>query len=341
ALPAWMNAFAKWVGLCALMSLGACGRSSDADQKQHEAYEAARQQRQKLLTELRGTTPEQANRCEVSDGDCLILVGERREALFAPNPACDGREDPYDREECQGNQLVKDGKLAEVTDYYKYENWCLAKVVECADNGLQAANEQAHTARLEQRRQQLLTSTDVNELSLEIGFARERVGYLRATLPHDKESLCADLAEVKTCRQRALRVTEDLEAELAKDDGAYDEKRAAELFHGELTTQASCFEPEHQCLSQTLADAGENGESKQHLKRNLSLLKERETLRMNVPEGVASECADAANADFGKKVESSYARYAKKPNTLFRVFLHQAYAKLHSAQVKCMRQHQN
>lgn len=37
---------------------------------------------------------------------------------------------------------------------------------------------------------------------------------------------------------------------------------------------------------------------------------------------------------------SSYARYAKKPNTLFRVFLHQAYTKLHSAQVKCMRQHQ-
>src|SRR5688572_1222590 len=238
-----MNAFPKWVGLCALMSLAACGRSSDADQKQQDAYEAAREQRQALLKQLRSTTPEQANRCEVSDGDCLILVGERREALFAPNAACEGREAPYEREECQGNLLVKEGKLAEVTEYYQYENWCLAKVVECADQGLQAANDHALTARLDQRRQQLLTSTDVTRLSLEIGFARERVSYLRATLPHDKDSLCSDLGEVKTCRERAQQATRELEAELAKDDGAYDAKRAAELFQSEMTTQVSCYEP--------------------------------------------------------------------------------------------------
>jgi len=335
-----MNAFPKWVGLCALMSLAACGRSSDADQKQQDAYEAAREQRQALLKQLRSATPAEANRCEVSDGDCLILVGERREALFAPNAACEGREDPYDREECQGNLLAKEGKLAEVTDYYQYENWCLAKVVECADQGLQAANAQALTARLDQRRQQLLASTDVSRMSLEIAFARERVSYLRATLPQDEESTCADLAEAKACRERAQQATRELETELGKDDAAYDAKRAAELFQSEMTTQVSCYEPEHQCLSQTLAGMGENGESKQHLTRNLSLLKERETLRAHVPEGVVDECLNAANADFGKKVESSYARYAKKPNTLFRVFLHQAYVKLHSAQVKCLKQHQ-
>ncbi|HEY6728906.1 MAG TPA: hypothetical protein VI197_33075 [Polyangiaceae bacterium] len=322
------------------MSLAACGHSSDADQKQQDAYEAAREQRQALLKQLRSTTPEQANRCELSDGDCLILVGERREALFAPSAACEAREAPYEREECQGNLLAKEGKLAEVTDFYQYENWCLAKVVECADQGLQAANDQALTARLDQRREELLTSTDVSRLSLEIGFARERVSYLRATLPHDKDSLCADLAEVKSCRENAQQVTRELETELAKADGAFDAKRAAELFQRELTTQVSCYEPEHQCLTQTLAGAGENGESKQHLNRNLSLLKERETLRASMQEAVVDECLNAANADFGKKVESSYARYAKKPNTLFRVFLHQAYVKLHSAQVKCLKQHQ-
>lgn len=322
------------------MSLTACGRSSDEDAKQQQAYEAARQQRQELLKRLSSAKPEQATRCEVTDGDCMILVSERREALFVPSPACEGREAPYEREECQGDLLVKEGKLAEVTDYYQYENWCLAKVVECADQGLEAANDQALTARLDQRRQQLLESTDVSRLSLEIGFARERVGYLRATLPHDKDSTCADLGEVKTCRERAQQATRELETELAKDDGAYDAKRAAELFQSEMTLQVSCYEPEHQCLSQTLAGAGENGESKQHLNRNLSLLKERETLRGSVPAAAQAECLDAANADFGKKVESSYARYAKKPNTLFRVFLHQAYTKLHSAQVKCLKQHQ-
>ena len=335
-----MQEFAKFVGLCVVVSLASCGRSSDADQKQREAYDTALKQRQELLKQMRATAPEQANRCEVSDGDCLILVGERREALFAPTPACEGHEDPYAREECQGSLLAKEGKLAEVTDHYQYENWCLEKLVECADHGRDAAHDQALTNRLDQRRQQLLTSTDVGQLSSEIGFARERVSYLRATLPHDRDSLCADLGEVKSCRERAQAATRELEAELEKDDGAYDQKRAGELFRGEMTTQASCFEPEYQCLSQTLAGLGENGESKQHLNRNLSLLKERQTLALSVPEAALQECLDSANADFGKKVESSYARYAKKPNTLFRVFLHQAYVKLHSAQVKCLKQHQ-
>lgn len=336
-----MKTSPKWVGLCALMSLGACGRSPDEDQKQLDAYEAARQERQTLLKQLRSATAEQANRCEVSDGDCMILVGERREALFAPTADCEGRADEYEREECQGNLLAKEGKLAEVTDYYQYENWCLAKVVECADRDLQATNDQALTARQEQRRQQLVNDTDVSRLSLEIAFARERVGYLRATLPHDKDSLCSDLEEVNECRQRARATSRDLDTELAKDDASYDAKRATELFQSEMTTQQGCYEPEHRCLSQTLAGAGENGESKQHLNRNLNLLKEREALRVNVPEAVVDECLHAASADFGKKVESSYARYAKKPNTLFRVFLHQAYVKLHSAQVKCLKQHQD
>jgi len=335
-----MNEFAKWVGLGVLVSLVGCGRSSDQDHNQRQAYDTARQERQALLKQMLSIAPDQANRCEVSDGDCLILVGERREALFAPNPACEAREAPYGREECQGDLLIQEGKLAEVTEYYQYENWCLAKLVECADHGKQQAGEQALTARLDQRRQQLSTSTDVAKLSSEIGFARERVNYLRATLPQDRDTLCADLTEVKSCRERAHASTRELETELAKDDGAYDAKRAAELFRSEMTTQASCFEPEYQCLSQTLAGAGENGESKQHLSRNLSLIKERQALVANVPEGVAQECMDAATADFGKKVESSYARYAKKPNTLFRVFLHQAYVKLHSAQVKCLKQRQ-
>jgi len=335
-----MNEFARLVGLGALLSLVGCGRSSDQDQNQRQAYDTARHERQALLKQMQSIAPDQANRCEVSDGDCLILVGERREALFAPNAACEAREAPYQREECQGDLLIQEGKLAEVTEYYQYENWCLAKLVECADTGKKQAGEQALTARLDERRQQLSTSTDVAKLSLEIGFARERVNYLRATLPQDKDTLCADLTEVKSCRERAQASTRELEAELSKDDGAYDAKRAAELFRGEMTTQVSCFEPEYQCLSQTLAGAGENGESKQHLNRNLSLIKERQALVVNVPEAVAQECLDAANADFGKKVESSYARYAKKPNTLFRVFLHQAYVKLHSAQVKCLKQHQ-
>jgi hypothetical protein len=335
-----MSEFAKFVGFCALMSLGACGRPSDQDQKQHAAYDTAHAQRQTLLKKLRATPPAQANRCEVSDGDCLIEVGERRESMFAPKPECEGRADQYEREECQANLLLKEGKLAEVTDYYQFENWCLAKVVECGDRNLQADNDHALTARLEERRQALLASTDVGQLSLEIGFARERVNYLRATLPKDKDSSCVDLTEVKSCRERAKRATVELEAELAKADGAYDAKRAANLFRGEMTTQAGCFEPEFQCLSQTLEGAGENAETKKHLNRSLSLLKERQGLLAHVPETAARECLDAANADYGKKVESSYARYSKKPNSLFRVFLHQSYVKLHTAQVKCLKQHQ-
>lgn len=335
-----MSHVGKVVGLGVMLSVVACaGGMSGRDGEQQQAFEAARKERQELLGKVRGATPDQANRCEVSDGDCLILVGERREALFPPSAACEGRADVYEREECQANALAKEGKLAEVTDFYQYENWCFAKLVACGERGEQEATEKERQARLDERRQALLQSTDVDKLALEIAFARERVNYLRATVPQDKDAACANLSAVSSCREQAKQSTKKLEQELDKDDRAYDSKLAAELFQSEMTAQASCFQPEFDCLSEHLKGAGENKESKRHLTRNLKLIEERETLAAGLPPNVVQECTAAAQADYGDKIAKSYERYSKKPNTLFRVFLHQAYVKLHGAEVKCLKQH--
>jgi len=82
---------------------------------------------------------------------------------------------------------------------------------------------------------------------------------------------------------------------------------------------------------------GENKESKRHLERNLKLIKERESLIPALPQPVVQECLNAAEGDYGQAVESAHGRYAKQPNTLFRVLLHQAHVKLHSAQIKCLK----
>lgn len=320
-----------WLAACAATG----GNAASGDQ---QALQAAHEQRQRLLAELRAMDSAQAT-CKVSDGDCLLIVSEKREVLFEPQPECQGHSDVYEREACHANLLAKAGKVEEVTEFLEYENWCLAKVVDCTDEVQEQKSEAERVAQLQARRQALLSATNVEQLGLQIAYARERVIYLRATVPKDRDNACADLAEVQNCRERAQQETSELELELAKDAAEYDEERAAQLFQSEMTTQTECFESEYSCLTRVVANYGANRESKLHLQRNLKLLKQRQELVAKLPQPVTQECLATADADYGPRIEKSYQRYVKQPNTLFRVFLHQSYVKLHSAQLKCLKRH--
>ena len=177
----------------------------------------------------------------------------------------------------------------------------------------------------------------VEKLSMDIAYARESAVYLRDTVPQERDTVCVDQAELVSCRKRAEGATNKLDQELAKDDQSYDPKLASELYQSEMTTQAECFQSEYECLSKVVANYGANRESRRHLRRNLDLIKQMQPLVASLPEPASEECLAAGEAEYGGKVEKTYANYAKKPNTLFRVFLHQAFVKLHSAQLKCLK----
>ena len=324
------------LGLLATLS-NACGGQSAADAEQQRALSTAKNERQELLTKFRAATPAVVSKCEVSDGDCMILVGEKREALFKPQPSCEAQTDVYEREGCMANLLAKDGKLHEVTEFFQYENWCLQKMVECGADEQKQAEQNEHLALVESRRQTLVKNTDVSQLAFDIAHARERVNYLRATVPGDKDAVCSALPEVKACRERARAAGQKLDAELDKEQAAYNPALASEFFRSEMTEQAGCFQPEYECLFEHVSSVGENRESKRHLERNLKLIKEREELVQRLPADRAQECLTAAETDYGKGVSKAYGRYAKKSNTLYRILLHQAYVKLHTAEVKCLK----
>lgn len=340
AFPSSMQRFPTIVGFgVSMFLLAACGGASNhTSQKEQQALDTAQKQRQELLTKMRAAS-DAASSCRVSDGDCLLTVSEKREELFEPSAKCESQSDLFDRETCQADLLAKQGNVAEVTEFFQYENWCLAKVVDCTEQLVAERSDAERAAELEARRQALRTASDGVKLTLDIAYARESAGYLRDTVPKGRDTVCVDQPEIVSCRKRAEDAMTKLERELEKDDESYDEKLATELYQSEMTTQAECFQSEYECLSKVVAKYGANRESRRHLKKNLDLIKKMQPLVASLPQPASEECLAAGETEYGGKVEKTYANYSKKPITLFRVFLHQAFAKLHRAQLECLKQH--
>jgi len=315
------------------------GIMSDQDQDKTQALEAARKERQELLFRMRTATEAEASRCEAAGAKCLMRLDEKRDELFEPSPLCADHVDVYEFENCQASLLAKRGNAQAVTEFFQYENACFSKIVGCGDQLRRKADQRERTARAEQHRQAMLEKTDIDELLFDIAYARERVAFLRATVPDEQDEVCRALIQVKGCRDRAKQAKIKLESELQKDDSTYDAELAQELFRTELATQASCFEPEYQCLKELVDDAGTNRQSKWQFEHNLKLLAQRQRLLAKASGLAIHECVTAGETDYGPKIETTYASYVKNPKPPQRVALLQTFAMMHRAQIHCLRRH--
>lgn len=325
--------------LTTLLTASCAGFMSDQDQKRTQALEAARKERQQLLFRMRTASDEEASRCDPVGAKCMQQVDEKRDALFEPSPLCADNVDIYEFDSCQGSLLAKQGHTDAVTEFFQVQNSCLAKIVGCGDQLRNEADRRERTARAERHRQAMLEEMDVEKLLFDIAYARERVAFLRATVPRARDTACQELIRVKGCHDRAQQAKIKLESELEKDDANHDVELAREEFQAELATQASCFEPEYQCLMELVDEAGTNRQADWQFKRNLKLLEQRQRLLSKASGLAAQECVSANEAAYDRKVETSYEKYAKDPKAPRRVVLLQAFAKLHSAQINCLRRH--
>jgi hypothetical protein len=339
--PYMGNPLFRCIGLVAitLPALACAGIISDRDQGETQALEAARKERQELLLRMRTASEAEAMHCETAGATCLIRVDEKREALFEPSPLCADHADVHEFENCQASLLAKQGNTQAVTEFFQYQNACFSKIVGCGDQLRRQADERERTARAEKHRQAMLEAVDVDKLLSDIAFARERVGFLRATVPHQRDEVCQELIQVKGCRDRAKQTKLKLESELQKEETTHDAELAQQLFQAELATQASCFEPEYQCLMDLVDEAGNNRQSKWHFEHNLKLLAQRQRL-LAIASGMAvHECVTASDADYGSKIETTYASYAKDPKPPRRVALLQTFALMHTAQIQCLKRY--
>lgn len=340
--PYMGNLLFKCFGLVVMtLPAAACAGivSADQDQEQTQALEAVRKERQELLFRMRTAADAEASRCEAAGSECLTQVDEKREELFEPSPLCADHVDVYEFENCQASLLAKRGETEAVTEFFQYENSCFSKIVGCGDQLRREADERERTARAEKHRQAMLEQIDMDKLLFDIAYARERVAFLRATVPHEPDTACQGLIAVKGCRDRAKQAKIKLEGELQKDETAYNAELAQELFQAELATQASCFEPEYQCLMELVEEAGNNRQSKWHFEHNLKLLAQRQRLLAKASGIAAHECVTASEADYESKVETSHASYAKDPKPPRRVALLQTFAMMHTAQIQCLKRY--
>lgn len=336
-----MGSVLKCCGLIvtALSAVACAGFMSGQDQDQTQALETARKERQELLFRMRSATDQEATRCEVAGKECMAQVDEKRGSLFEPSALCADQADIYEFENCQGSLLVKQGNAAAVTEFFQYENSCLSKIVGCGDKLRREADERERTARVQRHREAMLKEMDLEKPSFEIAYARERVDFLRATVPRERDTACKGLVQVKGCHDRAEQAKLKLQSELEKGDASFSVEVAQGLFQSELATQVSCFEPEYQCLMELVDEAGQSRQSEWHFKNNLKLLEQRQRLIATADGLTIHECVSAGETDYGAKIETSYANYTKDPKPPLRVVLLQAFTRLHTAQIRCLKRH--
>ena len=282
--------------------------------------------------------PKIQDRCELSDGDCMLHVRDRRFELLSIHsyPECDGHAGD-ERDRCEEQKAVEQGMGEEIADYYEFHNRCMTQMLACTARLEAEAVEAMKVARAEARKLQIQGMTKSESALVEALAAKEAVAYLRSTLPPKEEGVCANLEKVTSCLEATQAKDETLNAELRKEDDEFDAPYAAGIFQEARESEASCYDPELECLSARAAKYGETAESIRTLKQNLEIIKQRERLSLRVPEQTASDCKQDAVKKHQSSIISAYTTYAKQPVLFFRKKLHTAFLSLHRDQVACLR----
>lgn len=286
--------------------------------------------------QLSSAPPVHRSQCEVSAGDCLLLVAERRDKLvsgYRLSP-CAHFPDADAKGRCIAGQLTQKGHRRQLGDYYAFENWCLSKVVACTSTLAEEARLAALEARFETRKQQLELSPAGTNAWNAVELSHARVEYLRSTLPIKAGEICAPQAEAEACRARFEAEQKKLHEQLRRDD--YDEKRGIAEYSALKQIEASCQSPELECLSSAMASLGVFPESRKWVDRNLALLEQRQTLTSLVSPDVQSECLTEPQAEHQPRIVEAYAVYSRQTVLFFRVQLDKAFVALHQAQVSCL-----
>ena len=326
--------------LLAGCALGAC---SGAEAPVPKAEPPARlskliEQKDGLIAQWAAADQKIQERCELSDGDCMIHVRDQRFELLSIHsyPECDGATGEK-RERCEEQKAVQQGMGEEIASYYEHHNRCMTQMLACTARLEAEAVEAMKVARAETRKLQIQGLGKSESALVEAMTAKEAAAYLRSTLPPKEEGVCSNLENVTSCLAAAKAKDKTLDAELRKEDAEFDEDYAAGIYQEAREAEASCYQPEFECLSARAARYGETAESIRTLKQNLEIIKQRERLSLRLAEQTASDCKQNAVAQHQSAIISAYTIYAKQPVLFFRKKLHSAFLSLHRAQVACLR----
>jgi hypothetical protein len=296
------------------------------------------ERRDQLQKDFEASSIALRRRCELSDGECLMQLVDRRVGLLHEHSTSQCKAEPDSEKEvrCTAKHLASVGNAGAAGDYYGFEAWCFEQLTQCTARLEQEAAEAARLERVARRRRVLEASSQGIELRAGIEFAKERNDYLRATLPPQADELCKDGAVVEQCGEAARGQARALDDELGKEDAAYDAEAGARLYAELLGAEAGCYEPEFACLSSNVERFGVTRYNQRVLAQSLEVLEQRQLLLLRVDAEAGKECLESGVAKHQARIVQGYQLFVREPVVYFWGQLHKAFLSLHKAQVRCL-----
>jgi hypothetical protein len=329
----------------AVLVIGCAGAQSagpapDLNQEA-KALDQALQERDQLAKAVAANSPELQQRCELTAGDCLIGLRERRSTFFENHPTleCPPVTLPDERMRCIARQSepAEASKVTrEVREFFGSEGRCLRELAKCATALKARAVVAARDAGIKERRRQAETSPPALAARTSIEFAIEKIKYVRLTFPVQTDDLCTPSADFDQCVEKAQQGMEQFETMLVMEQG-YDAQAALERYRSSKQGEAACYEPEFRCLSAQLKKFGASPETQILTQGNLKMLEKRQQLMGQVGETAAKQCLEHGIQQHQSDILQRYQDYVRESKMYFRFQLDRAFLAMHTAQVECLK----
>lgn len=331
----------RFSSVLACVFLASCAASVAApvrDPAAAKEFSDALTKRDRVRADWEGAKAEDRHLCENRAGDCKMQVADHRDELIATHsvPTCRSQPDSDHEASCIIEELKKQNSPEVATKYVKADLWCLDQLTQCIAKHQEESVEAERAARIAQRRNDLELSPQAIAWRSRVAAATEKIKYIRATLPPDADGECQQVADDPNCETSIGKHTADLEAEFAKTEKEFDQKKAAGLYDQLTRIEASCYEPELKCLAKSVNKYGETNESRRWLQRNFDSIDKRQRLIEKAGNGAATPCIDSAVASHSAEIVQSYRAYVREPVLFFRTQLHRSFLAMHKDQIDCL-----
>jgi hypothetical protein len=295
-------------------------------------------QRDALQAEFKAAPADHRHRCELSAGDCRLDVKDGRDKVLRKHVMveCRAASDSDAEFACVAEKLTKQGEGAEASAYYKLESWCLERVVACTAKLSEDAHGNAKKALAASRSEHITSSRRALAARAQVGFAEEKVSYLRSMLPPQADGVCPHGDAFEKCRESARSLSSKFDREIEKDEGSYDEAQATAAYEASRTAEASCHEPAFKCLSAKLDTFGGTAETRAYMAQTLKSLDRRARLVAERGEDDAKACLDRGLSQYQSRIIGDYQKFSHEPVLFFQAQLHRDFRALYDTQSGCL-----
>jgi hypothetical protein len=296
--------------------------------KRHEALQA----------DFKSAASDYRRRCEIQAGDCRLDVNDGRDRILRQHSSAECRQASDSDAEfaCVADKLTKQGQSTIATGYYKLENWCLSRLVDCTAKLSDEARGNAKKLVARTRAEKIESSKRALLARSSVSFAEERAAYLRAMLPPQADGTCADPTGLTRCKSEARSLLSKFDAEIDKDESSYDEARATASYEAMHSAEASCYNPVFEGLQKKLDGFGGTAETRRYMDMALKSLEKRQRLVAERGEDDSKSCLSSGLTQYQGRIVDDYQKFSHEPVLFFQAQLHRDFRALYDTQSGCL-----